>query len=464
MKNFSRQGRSLAGINTLNEKRRTPTPHPNTRGALTTTTSRGENVTYLARHTFDFQEPDAKRRKMDHTQSSKQKPGSPSVIDLDGEDDHAQQKSTDRASRTKRQNPLRIPPPITGVQESRNVDRTMSSFQASHNVGSQRPKNRHSRGQTQDQPVELDDDLQISNAQASNGPTDTMTALDNNLIRDLKQVNSKNKRRPDSTATTSHHFADLKRPKMAMADFVGTSDDELEEVAPPLMNGAKRNGRVAAGPESLRDTFKRDDRVLRLNRSPFNQNEEDENMADELGETPEKLKKPSGPSKPTDKTPSKSESFEIAETPSPKDDYMSQADIPPTPFHHVGKGSVTKGKVAKKQSSKAHEEETYPLISYKDGRHDIPEYQHGSQLRFADDKSGFELSFGDDDVIAAINHAKVKALQWSPDGCNLVRVQGVREPPNQLIWDLKFRNIADVKKFVLRLKELARITPHRRSW
>lgn len=467
LQKFGKSGPFQAGRNTLNQPRKTPKFSSSNRGHLTTTTSRGDNVKdvkQLAPHVFSFQAdqefpdlPDLKRRKMDHTQPREKDTESATVIDLDREDDAPSRSAVERTSRNGTREPPGIPPPITGVQESRNVDRIMNpSF--SQYVGAQRSKGKLSLGHTQDQPVELDDESQISNTQASNGPTDTMTALDNNLIIDLKQVDSQNKRRPDSTATTSRHFPDPKRPKTAMADLVDASDDELEEVAPPRTNGAKRNGRVAAGPDSLRHTFKRDDRVSRLNRSPFHRNGEDESMADELGETPEKAKKPRGSSKPTDKTRSKSEPFEIAETPSPKDDYVSQGDIAPTPFRYTDKASGKKGKVAKKQSSRAHREDVYPLASYRDMDNQVGHDQPGLYLELNDKMTGFDLRFDDSFIVTTIESAQIVSLSWSMKECRLVRLSGSRDSASKCnrIWDLEFHDQESAKKFALQLKGVKR--------
>lgn len=440
-----------------NSKKRTPVHHPNARGALATVTSRGENVKQLASHGYDFQgEPDPKRRKKHHSRPSKEDLGPSNVIDLAQDEDFPPPNGIDKTGRTRKQKPS-PPPPITGVQESRNVNRLMSSSFTGQDVGAQRPKVKSRRGQTQDQPVELDNDSQTSTAQASSGPADMMTALDNKLVLELQQVNSQNKKRPSSTATTSHHFANPKRPKITMADFIHNSDDELEEIARPLTNVIKKNGHVVAGPQGLRRTFKADDRVSRSNRSAFNQNEEDANMADELAETPENLKRTSGSSKQVEKTLSGPGSFEIAETPSPpREDYKSPADIPPTPFGHGQNGPTKKVKGAKKKSSKAQRDDLYPLESYRYLNHRIGHDQPGLQLELNGSKTGFDLRFASDEsfTVATIESAQIVNLSWSPEESGLVRLSGSRDPTSKRprVWDLEFSDQESAKKFVLQLK------------
>ncbi|RDI84270.1 Signal recognition particle [Venturia inaequalis] len=425
--------------NTLDNK--TLTPHPGSRGALATVTSRGENVKHLAPFFYDFQEPESKRRKKDHPRPSKEDLRTSNVIDLAQYDDPPPPTAIDKTSRIKKQKPLHIPPSITGVQESRNVNRMMSSSFAGQDFGAQLSQVKPLRGETQDQPLELEDDL--------------MTELDNNL--ELQQANSPNKRRPGSTATTSHHFANTKRSKVAKENFVDHSDDELREVARPLTNGLKKNGHAVAEP-ILRRTFRPDDRVPRSNRSAFNENEEDEDMADELAETPENRKRTSGSSKQAEKTLSESETFEIPETPSPpKEDYKSPADIPPTFFSHSENGTTKNGKGMKKKSSKAQRENVYPLTSYRDLRNQIGQDQSGLQLELNDSETSFDLRFCDDKSfpVATIEIAQIMRLMWSLEDSRLIRLTGSRDSDDSRarVWDLEFSGQASAKNFVLHLNK-----------
>ncbi|QDS68989.1 hypothetical protein FKW77_009279 [Venturia effusa] len=463
VRKYYKSGHSIAGRNTLYDRKKTATTY-SSKTPLATTISRGENVRPLADNVFDFQNspaPDHKRRKINQSETWRTKQENPAVIDLDdGEDDHS---SRSIASKPNTQKRLRVSPLVSGVQESRNVDRIMSSYHASHNVGSKRPKDRYLTGQTHSRPVMVEDDPQTSGVQFSDTKGDIMTPLDDKLKAELREVRSQNKKRPcsENGASTSQYFSASKRPKTAMEDVVNASDDELEEVGRPPTNIARRNGSAVAAAESLRRTFVPDNRISRQDRSAFDQDGED--MTDELAEAPGVSPKPNAPSKQADIGRSEPESFEIAETPSPRDDNMSSADIPQTLFSHVERGSAKKPKLAKKQTNKVQNEENYPLISYKDGRTPIPESQSGSQLRFNDEQKEFELNFGDETVVATINLAKVKNLHYAPDECNLVRVQGVRESLNTLVWDLNFRDAADMKRFALQLKDLAKINLFKRS-
>ncbi|TID22759.1 Signal recognition particle [Venturia nashicola] len=453
--NYTRAG--FTPRNTLFEsKRRPPTAHVSTRGALATVTSRGENVKRLAPHIYDFQRPDPKRRKKDHPLPPKEDLSSSDVIDLAQDDDPPPSRAIDKTSRTRKQKPFHIPAAITGVQESRNVNRIVSSSFTSRDVGAPRSKIKPRRGQTQDQPVELDDDSQKSLTQASNEPMDTMTALDNSLVVELERVNSQNKRRPSSTARTSHHFANSKRPRAAMADFVKNSDDELEEMALPLTNGVKKRRHGMAEPIRLRRIFKADDRVSRPNRSAFNQNEEDQNMTDELAEIPENGKRTNVSSKQAGQTLPERETFEIPETPSPPtDDYTCPADIPPTPFGHGKDATTKKGKGAKKKSSKEQREDVYPLESYRDLLNTIGHDQPGLQLEPNDANTCFNLRFRSDGSlnVATIDVAQIRNLSWSSEECRHVRLSGSRDSASTRtrIWDLEFSRQDSAKKFVLQL-------------
>jgi hypothetical protein len=395
-------------------------------------------------------------------------PNVASVIDLEG-DDIPPHISTTRISKLSNEGDLRIPPPImSGVEESRNVDRIVSSPRVIQAVGLQRPKVKASHGQTREQPVLVDDDSQKPLNQVSNAKMDPTTTLFDNLTDELQEVKNQNrKKRPGShsAATTSRYFEDKKRSKtIAMADFVASgSDDDLGRVVRPSTNDVATKGRVSKEPESLAKTFRRDNRTARTRPAARTGNDNSDDMSDELGLTPKCTQNQRNIPNRVEASFKREISYEIPESPQPEDDYCSPANIPTTSFRYSEKTPVKVEKGSAKKASMAHKKDIYPLITYRDSKNRIPATQPGIQLRLADDKTGFWLSFYDDPPIASIDNAKVKSLQWSPEECQLVRILGVRESTNHLIWDLRFERVEDVKKFVLQLKDMAKINLFTRS-
>lgn len=465
MQKFGNAGPSLAGRNTLQEKRKTKTYHSNTKSPLLLGTTRGDNVQPLH---HEFPEPiPAKRRKTNH--ATNMEPNVASIIDLEGDDIPPHISIISGTSKLSDQGNLRIPQPIlSGVEESRNIDRIVSSPRGIQAMRSQRLEAKASHGQTREQPVLVDDDSQKITNQVSNAKADPTTTLFDSLTDELQEVKSERRKKrpgPHSATITSRFFENKKRSKTkAIADFIANgSDEDLDEVARPSTNSAATKGRGSKESESLAKTFRRDNRTARTRPAAHNGIDDSDDMSDELGLTSKGTQNQRNIPNGTETNHQREISYEIPESPQPEDKYISPANIPTTPFRHSEKASVKVEKGTAKKASKAHRESIYPLITYRDSLNRIPSSQPGIQLRLADDKNGFCLTFCDDIPIATIENAKVKSLQWSPDGCRFVRIQGVRESTSNLIWDLKFVRVEDVKKFVLQLKDMAKINLFTRS-
>jgi hypothetical protein len=388
----------------------------------------------------------------------------PSVtIDLEGDDHYARGGTISRRSQPSNQGGIRIPPPVSGVEEGRNVDRLLSSARGSETIDSQRREQRPSRGQTREQPVVLDDDSQMSTSHALNGKMDLITALDNSLADELSEINNGKKRQGSyNTGTESHFFKGPKRPK-TISEFVDESDQEVMEVTHQPTDGVGRNRRTSQEPQILSKTFKGDNGASRPRPSSCSQAGDSEDMTDELAQTPERAQIPRKVPIRAERSYSKDRILEIAESPPPKDDYLSSAEIQPTPFRHPEKASSKARKGVAKQNSKALRKDIYPLDYYRDPLNNIR--SPGLQLWVDDSEDGFFLSFYDRSAIASMDPAKVKAVHWSPDRSNLVRVQGVRDSASGCImtWDLDFKDHQVLKNFILRLKKMTPVTLHTRT-
>jgi hypothetical protein len=404
----------------------------------------------------EFPDPvPAKRRKTNHPTSQN---SNPIIIDVDVEGESPLEKTIFKASNPSNQRSLRIPP-LSGVEESRHVDQITRSPHVAQIKSSQRQQESPSRGKTREQAVMVDDDSQTSAMQASNGEVE----LGDNLADELRLLKSGKKRSgPQSTGTTSHHFEKPKRPKTKSELVVDSdSDKESGQGSRTMIDVTGRDGRVRKEPDSerLASKFVRDGRVAQSRFKPLNDGNDGDDMTDELGATPETTKMQRKVPNASERRRSKEPDFEIQETPPPEDNVTSSADIKPTSFQTPLEDPVKSKKAPVKQGNKARQDDIYPLESYQDPYNKIGKSQPGLRLRLNDQKNGFSLSHRNLTAIATIELAKIISVQWSPNDCRLVRINGRRDSANQcnLTWDLEFVNHEDLKKFALQLGFVKRI-------
>jgi len=408
----------------------------------------------------EFPDPvPAKRRKMNHPTSRN---SNLIIIDVDVEGEPSLEKTIFKESNPSNQRSLRIPP-LSGVEESRHVDQLTRSPHVAQIKSSHRQQESPSRGKTREQAVMVDDDSQTSAIQASNGEVELTQSLGDNLADELRLFKSGKKRSgPQSTGTTSHHFEKPKRPKI-MSELVvdSDSDEESGQGSRTMIDVKGRDGRVRKelDSERLSRKFVRDGRVTQSRSKALNNGDDGDDMTDELGATPETTKVQRKVPNASERRRSKEPDFEIQETPPPEDNVTSSADIKPTFFFQTPlKDPVKSRKAAVKQGNKALQDDVYPLESYQDSWNKIGKNQPGLRLMLNDQKNGFSLSHRNLIPIATIELAKIVSVQWSPDDCRLVRIQGRRDSASQcnLTWDLEFGNHEDLKNFALQLGNIKR--------